>query len=226
MPTVSPKIEASWKKVLQEQFDSQYFQELKQFLLTERKSHQVFPPGNRIFAAFDAVPFHKVKVVIIGQDPYHGPGQANGFCFSVNRGVTVPPSLKNIYKELHSDLNIAVPAHGDLSPWTEQGVLLLNAVLTVRARQPQSHQGRGWETFTDYAIKQLSEQRKNIVFLLWGRSAQNKIQLIDTNRHFVLKAAHPSPYSANKGFFGCRHFSNTNTLLQQTGQNPVDWTIK
>lgn len=226
MPKVSPKIEASWKKVLQEQFDSQYFQELKQFLLTERKSHQVFPPGNRIFAAFDAVPFHKVKVVIIGQDPYHGPGQANGFCFSVNRGVTVPPSLKNIYKELHSDLNIAVPAHGDLSPWTEQGVLLLNAVLTVRARQPQSHQGRGWETFTDYAIKQLSEQRKNIVFLLWGRSAQNKIQLIDTNRHFVLKAAHPSPYSANKGFFGCRHFSNTNTLLQQTGQNPVDWTIK
>lgn len=226
MPTVSPKIEASWKKVLQEQFDSQYFQELKQFLLTERKSHQVFPPGNRIFAAFDAVPFHKVKVVIIGQDPYHGPGQANGFCFSVNRGVTVPPSLKNIYKELHSDLNIPVPAHGDLSAWTEQGVLLLNAVLTVRARQPQSHQGRGWETFTDYAIKQLSEQRKNIVFLLWGRSAQNKIQLIDTNRHFVLKAAHPSPYSANKGFFGCSHFSKTNTLLQQTGQNPVDWTIK
>lgn len=226
MPKVSPKIEASWKKVLQEQFDSQYFQELKQFLLTERKSHQVFPPGNRIFAAFDAVPFHKVKVVIIGQDPYHGPGQANGFCFSVNRGVTVPPSLKNIYKELHSDLNIAVPAHGDLSPWTEQGVLLLNAVLTVRARQPQSHQGRGWETFTDYAIKQLSEQRKNIVFLLWGRSAQNKIQLIDTNRHFVLKAAHPSPYSANKGFFGCRHFSKANTLLQQSGQNPVDWTIK
>ena len=226
MPTVSPKIEASWKKVLQEQFDSQYFQELKQFLLTERKSHQVFPPGNRIFAAFDAVPFHKVKVVIIGQDPYHGPGQANGFCFSVNRGVTVPPSLKNIYKELHSDLNIPVPAHGDLSAWTEQGVLLLNAVLTVRARQPQSHQGRGWETFTDYAIKQLSEQRKNIVFLLWGRSAQNKILLIDTNRHFVLKAAHPSPYSANKGFFGCSHFSKTNTLLQQTGQNPVDWTIK
>jgi len=226
MPVVSPKIEASWKRVLQNQFDSQYFQDLKQFLLSERKSHQVFPPGNRIFAAFDAVPFHEVKVVIIGQDPYHGPGQANGFCFSVNRGVTVPPSLKNIYKELYSDLNIPVPAHGDLSAWTEQGVLLLNAVLTVRARQPQSHQGRGWETFTDYAIRQLSEQRKNIVFLLWGRSAQNKIQLIDTNRHFVLKAAHPSPYSANKGFFGCRHFSKTNTLLQQTGQNPVDWTVK
>ncbi|MGM0566325.1 MAG: uracil-DNA glycosylase [Bacteroidota bacterium] len=226
MPTVSPQIEESWKNVLQNQFESQYFQELKQFLIDERKNHHVFPPGSRIFAAFDSVPFHKVKVVIIGQDPYHGPGQANGFCFSVNRGVTVPPSLKNIYKELHSDLNIPVPAHGDLSAWTEQGVLLLNAVLTVRARQPQSHQGRGWETFTDYAIKQLSEQRKNIVFLLWGRSAQNKMNLIDTNRHFVLKAAHPSPYSANKGFYGCRHFSKANTLLQQTGQNPVDWTIK
>ncbi len=226
MPEVSPQIEESWKKVLQNQFESTYFQDLKEFLVEERKNHRIFPPGSRIFAAFDAVPFHDVKVVIIGQDPYHGPGQANGFCFSVNRGVTVPPSLKNIYKELHNDLNIPVPGHGDLSSWTKQGVLLLNAVLTVRARQPQSHQKRGWETFTDYAIKQLSEQRKNIVFLLWGRSAQNKMHLIDTNRHFVLKAAHPSPYSANNGFFGCRHFSKTNALLQQSGQDPVDWKIE
>lgn len=226
MTKISPQIEESWEAVLSSQFNSAYFKELKEFLVQERKKHRIFPPGSRIFSAFNAVPFHEAKVVIIGQDPYHGPHQANGMCFSVNRGVEPPPSLKNIFKEIHQDLGIPVPSHGDLTPWAQQGVLLLNAVLTVRAHQAQSHQNKGWEKFTDYAIRQLSEKREKLVFLLWGRSARNKTALIDTQKHYTLEAPHPSPLSANRGFFGCKHFSKTNEILKQTGREPVNWAVE
>jgi uracil-DNA glycosylase len=220
--TASPQIGESWKQVLMDEFQQPYFQDLKHFLTAEKQVNIVYPPGPLIFNAFNQTPFDQVKVVILGQDPYHGPGQANGLCFSVSNGIKHPPSLVNIFKEMQKDLNVPYPKTGDLTGWAKQGVLLLNTTLTVRASTPASHQGQGWENFTDAVILSLAEQRKDIVFILWGRHAQNKKPLIDLTKHNVLEAAHPSPYSAN-GFFGCRHFSKTNYLLMQTGQQPVNW---
>lgn len=219
-----PQIHESWLQLLYNEFKAEYFTELKNFLIQEKKNHIVYPPGNKIFAAFDYTPPEKVKAVIIGQDPYHGEGQANGLCFSVNHGIAKPPSLVNIFKELESDLGIKPPVSGDLSKWALQGVLLLNATLTVRKNMAGSHQNKGWEKFTDAAIKKLSENYNGIVFLLWGKFAQGKEVLIDTNKHFVLKAAHPSPL-ARGAFFGCKHFSKTNELLRSIGKQPVDWNL-
>jgi uracil-DNA glycosylase len=224
MPEVNPTIEPKWGEVLANEFGSDYFLSLKRFLQEEKQHYAIYPPGNRIFAAFDHTPFDKVKAVIIGQDPYHGPGQANGLCFSVADGVRTPPSLVNIFKELKDDLGCPIPQSGNLEKWADQGVLLLNATLTVRASQPGSHQKKGWEQFTDAAIRQLSEKRKGLVFLLWGRFAQMKEALIDKSKHHILKAAHPSPL-AGGAFFGCRHFSKTNELLRQQGIAEIDWNL-
>ncbi len=222
---MSVKIDPSWFAVLQPQFEAPYFAELKAFLVAERQQHTCYPPGSFIFNAFDTTPFDKVKVVILGQDPYHEPGQAMGLCFSVPQGVQVPPSLVNIIKEINDDLGTQIPTTcGDLSGWAEQGVLLLNATLTVRAHQAGSHQRHGWETFTDAAIQALSQQRSGLVFLLWGSYAIAKKSLIDTTKHCVLTAPHPSPLSAYRGFFGCRHFSQANNYLAAHGQQPIDWT--
>lgn len=222
---MSVRIDPSWYTVLQPQFEAPYFAQLKEFLVAERAQHTCYPPGSKIFNAFDSTPFDKVKVVILGQDPYHEPGQAMGLCFSVPQGIQVPPSLVNIIKEINADLGVDIPATcGNLSGWAEQGVLLLNATLTVRAHQAGSHQRHGWETFTDASIQALSQQRTGIVFLLWGSYAIAKKALIDTSRHLVLTAPHPSPLSAYRGFFGCRHFSQANAYLQSLGQQPIDWT--
>lgn len=220
------KIEDSWKKMLLQEFNSDYFNSLKDFLIREKKEYTLYPPGSLIFAAFNRTPFDKVKVVIVGQDPYHGAGQANGLAFSVSDGVKPPPSLMNIFKEIKNDLGIPLPKGGNLEPWADQGVLLLNATLTVRGNQPASHQKKGWEEFTNAVIRLLSKHRSGLVFLLWGKSAREKEQLIDTSKHFVLKAAHPSPYSANNGFFGCKHFSKTNEILRQQGLKEIDWRIE
>lgn len=220
-----PKIETEWLEVLRPEFEKSYFNELKSFLLEEKRLYRVYPSGNRIFAAFENTPFSKVKVVILGQDPYHGDGQAHGLCFSVPDGITLPPSLLNIYKELSTDLGIPVPQSGNLEKWAKQGVLLLNATLTVRANQAASHQRRGWENFTDEVIRQLSSRHKGLVFILWGSYAQAKETLIDTSKHFVLKAVHPSPLSVYRGFFGCRHFSKTNELLISAGKQPINWSL-
>lgn len=218
------KIDPSWYSVLQPQFEAPYFAQLKEFLVAERQQHTCYPPGSKIFAAFDSTPFDKVRVVILGQDPYHEPGQAMGLCFSVPQGIQVPPSLVNIITEINSDLGVSIPTTcGDLSGWAEQGVLLLNATLTVRAHQAGSHQRHGWETFTDAAISALNEHRDGLVFLLWGSYAVAKRKLIDPQKHHILTAPHPSPLSAYRGFFGCRHFSRANALLQQQGQTPIDW---
>ena len=223
--SVSPKIESSWLEVLRPEFEAPYFAELKNFLLAERQQYECYPKGGDIFTAFDHTPFDQVKVVIIGQDPYHEPNQAHGLCFSVPQGVTVPPSLVNIIKEINSDLGTNIPTTtGNLMGWADQGILLLNATLTVRAHQAGSHQRHGWEIFTDAAIKALSDKRSGIVFLLWGSYAINKAQLIDRTKHHVLTAPHPSPLSAYRGFFGCKHFSQTNQILQQEGLEPIDWT--
>lgn len=220
------KIDPSWYEVLRPQFEAPYFAQLKEFLVAERQQYVCYPPGSKIFNAFDSTPFDKVKVVILGQDPYHEPGQAMGLCFSVPDGVLVPPSLVNIIKEINSDLGTQIPlTHGDLSGWAEQGVLLLNATLTVRAHQAGSHQRHGWELFTDAAIRALSEKRNGLVFLLWGSYAISKAQFIDRSRHLVLTAPHPSPLSAYRGFFGCRHFSQCNAYLQQQGLTPINWDI-
>lgn len=224
-PTIRPVIEESWRDTLQAEFSAPYFMELKNFLRQEKQLHTVYPPGSKIFAAFDHTPFHNVKVVILGQDPYHGVGQAHGLCFSVNHGVQKPPSLVNIFKELKEDLGIPIASHGNLESWAKQGVLLLNATLTVRAHQAGSHQNKGWERFTDAAIKALSEQRKGIVFLLWGSYAQAKAEIIDSTKHHILKAPHPSPLSASRGFFGCRHFSVTNRILMNNGEQAIDWSL-
>ncbi|MBQ6046081.1 MAG: uracil-DNA glycosylase [Bacteroidales bacterium] len=222
---VNPRIEPTWLEVLRPQFEAPYFAELKDFLVSERQQHTCYPPGSEIFNAFNTTPFDKVKVVIIGQDPYHEPGQAHGLCFSVKQGIAVPPSLVNIIKEINSDLGCNIDTlHGDLTGWAEQGVLLLNATLTVRAHQAGSHQKHGWEQFTDAAIQALSTRRSGIVFLLWGSFAIAKSALIDKTKHHILTAPHPSPLSAYRGFFGCRHFSKANALLQQQGQKPIDWT--
>ncbi len=221
------QLEASWKNALSEFLLSTQMDELKQFLVTEKQSEKIiYPPSSLIFNALNTTPFNRVKVVILGQDPYHGPNQAHGLSFSVQRGVALPPSLRNIFHELNTDLGIPVPKHGDLTRWAEQGVLLLNAVLTVEAGQPTSHQKRGWEDFTDHVIDVLNEQCEHIVFILWGAYAQRKGQRIDQNKHLVLKAAHPSPLSANRGgFFGCKVFSKANNYLKQNGIEPINWQL-
>lgn len=224
-PTSHPRIAADWYDALQDAFDSPSFRRLKDFLVEERRHHRVYPRGADIFSAFDHCPFAKVRVVILGQDPYHGPGQAHGLSFSVPPGTPPPPSLRNIFNELHRDLGIALPHQGDLRPWAAQGVLLLNATLTVRAEQAGSHQGKGWETFTDTVITRLSQHHEGLVFLLWGRHAQNKAMLIDGKRHHILTAPHPSPLSAHRGFFGCGHFSRANDLLKAAGHPPIDWSL-
>lgn len=218
------KIENSWKSVLRDEFDKDYFVRLTEFVRKEyRTAEAVFPPGNKIFAAFDATPFDEVKVVILGQDPYHNYGQANGLCFSVGDSVQMPPSLVNIFKEVNSDTGAPIPTSGDLTRWARQGVLLLNATLTVRAHQAASHQGRGWEQFTDAAVAALSARRENLVFLLWGNYAKRKGAVIDRSKHLVLESAHPSPLSAYHGFFGNHHFSRANAYLVEHGKAPVVW---
>lgn len=225
MANIDPSIEESWKSALSGEFNKPYFGELKAFLLEEKKKFRVFPPGPLIFNAFNHTPFGKVRVVFIGQDPYHGFGQAHGLCFSVPNGIPKPPSLVNIFKELEKDLGIRPPAHGNLERWADQGVLLLNATLTVRENQAGSHQKKGWETFTDAAIRSLSEQKDGVIFVLWGNFAIAKKELIDTVRHPVLTAAHPSPFSAHNGFFGCRHFSKINEILRKQGKPEIDWKL-
>ena len=220
------RLDPSWKALLQEEFTKDYMLSLREFLRQEkRQGKQVFPPGEQIFSALNSTPFETVKVVILGQDPYHGPGQAHGLCFSVRPGVPLPPSLRNIFKEIHGDLGLPVSQNGCLQPWADQGVLLLNAVLTVEAGKAASHQGRGWEQFTDRIIELLNEQRQDLVFLLWGSHAQRKGRIIDRQRHLVLQSPHPSPLSASRGFFGNRHFSQTNDWLQTRGRTPIDWRV-
>lgn len=220
------QIEESWKPALAEEFVAPYMQDLKKFLQQEKQQGKIiYPNGENIFSAFNYTPFDKVRVVIIGQDPYHGPNQAHGMCFSVLPGVKPPPSLVNIYKELYSDLNIAPVKHGYLLPWAKQGVLLLNSVLTVEHSKPASHQAKGWERFTDHVITQLNARDKPLIFVLWGSYAQNKGKIIDQNKHVVLTAAHPSPFSAHRGFLGCKHFSKINSILQSWGQQPIDWQL-
>lgn len=223
MQRTEPRIEKEWLDILRPEFEKPYFDDLKAFLTEEKKLYRVYPPGSRMFAAFDYTPFSKVKVVILGQDPYHGEGQAHGLCFSVPDGIPLPPSLINIFKELSTDLGIPFPKSGNLEKWAQQGVLLLNATLSVRASQAGSHQKRGWENFTDEVIRQLSARHNGLVFLLWGSYAQAKEALIDTTKHAVLKTVHPSPLSVYRGFFGCRHFSKANELLVRAGKEPVDW---
>ena len=220
------KMEPGWKAVLQEAFAKSYFQQAVTFIKTEKAQGKIiYPPGSLIFNAFDKTPFDKVKVVLLGQDPYHGHGQAHGLSFSVQDGVKPPPSLINIFKELHSDIGMPIPSTGNLTKWATQGVLLLNTVLTVRANEPASHSKIGWTDFTNAVISKISDQLEGIVFLLWGKYAQDKQPLIDETRHHVLKAAHPSPFSADKGFFGCRHFSRTNEYLVKEGKDPIDWHL-
>ena len=216
-------IEPSWKEQLQTEFDKPYFAQLAAFVKQEYATHSVYPPGKLIFNAFNQCPFNKVKVVLIGQDPYHEPGQAQGLCFSVNEGVTFPPSLNNIFKEIESDIGTPVPKSGDLTRWTKQGVLLLNATLTVREHEAGSHQKHGWEEFTDAVIRTLSEKRENLVFILWGSYAQGKSSLIDSKKHCILRSAHPSPLSAYRGFFGNHHFSLTNDYLRSKGIEEIKW---
>lgn len=217
------KIEPSWKYLMEQEFKKDYFQSLVAFIKQEYQSGKVYPPGSQIFRAFDFCPVDQVKVVVIGQDPYHGDGQANGLCFSVAEGVPMPPSLLNIFKELKNDLGKEIPPHGSLERWAKQGVLLLNATLTVKAKQPGSHQNKGWEQFTDAVIKELSNQKEKLIFILWGAYAQKKGEVIDTNRHFIISSPHPSPFAAHRGFFGSKPFSKTNTFLQQLGKQTIDW---
>jgi uracil-DNA glycosylase len=220
------KIEPGWAKVLEPEFEKPYFEGIVKFLKEEKAAGKIiYPPGPEIFNAFTLTPFEQVKAVLIGQDPYHGAGQAHGLCFSVRKGVTVPPSLVNMYKELKADLDINPPGHGFLEQWAKQGLLMLNASLTVEAGKPMSHSKIGWEQFTDAVIRTISEKKEGVVFLLWGKFAQQKEALIDTSKHFVLKAAHPSPFSATAGFFGSRPFSQTNKLLKQQGKESINWQL-
>lgn len=221
----TPDLEPGWLAVLGDVFEQPFMHQLRQFLVEEKRQHTVYPPGKDIFAAFRHTPFQQVRVVILGQDPYHGPGQAHGLCFSVRPGVPPPPSLQNIFAEIQSDLGIVRPRHGYLTHWADQGVLLLNTVLTVRAGQAGSHQGRGWEVFTDRVIHELNRRQEGLVFLLWGSPAQRKAAGVDRNRHLVLTAPHPSPLSAHRGFLGCKHFSQTNAWLAARGQQIIDWGL-
>ncbi len=226
LPRVNPRIHPSWKRLLADEFEKPYFRRIKAFLLKEKaEGKTIYPPGPLIFNAFNLTPFEKVKVVILGQDPYHGEGQAHGLCFSVPDGIPIPPSLQNIFRELQNDLGIPPPPSGNLEKWARQGVFLLNAILTVRAHEPGSHRGIGWERFTDRVIALISEKKRHVVFMLWGKFAQEKVRLIDRSKHLVLTAAHPSPYSANQGFFGCRHFSRANAYLTMHGLTPIDWDL-
>ncbi|MDN5348726.1 MAG: uracil-DNA glycosylase [Bacteroidales bacterium] len=220
-----PEIEASWYKVLKDEFEAPYFLALKRFIQEEMKQYKIFPPAKLIFNAFNKTPLPAVKVVIVGQDPYHGPGQAHGLAFSVPTGIKPPPSLMNIYKELYSDLGIAPSKNGNLEKWAKEGVLLINTSLTVRSGQAASHSGKGWENFTDAAIKAVSEYRAGVVFMLWGKQAISKEKLINPSKHLILKTVHPSPLSASRGFFGCKHFSIANDYLQNIGFLPVDWQL-
>jgi uracil-DNA glycosylase len=227
MEKINPVIEDSWKDVLENDFCSEYFLNLKNFLKEEKKQYIIYPPGNLIFNSYNSTPFYDAKVVIIGQDPYHGKGQAHGLCFSVQDGINHPPSLINIFKELHTDLGFKIPKSGNLEKWTKQGVFLLNAILTVREAQAGSHQNKGWETFTNSSIKALSDKRENLVFLLWGKYAQQKESLIDTSKHKILKCGHPSPMSANQGlWFGNKHFSKTNEFLKSCNIPEIDWSLE
>jgi uracil-DNA glycosylase len=220
------KIEPGWKAILKNEFTKDAFQQVVTHLKTERMAGKIiYPPGSLIFNAFNKTPFDQIKVVILGQDPYHNPGQAHGLSFSVPDGVSPPPSLLNIYKEIASDIGVSMPRQGNLEKWAERGILLLNAVLTVRVNEPASHSKIGWMDFTDAVIRHISDEKQHIVFLLWGKFAQEKQVLIDETRHLVLKAAHPSPFSADKGFFGCRHFSRTNEYLVSKGIDPIDWSL-
>jgi len=221
--SVDVNIAPSWKARLEKEFEKPYFQELTEFVKGEYKQYTVFPPGKEIFRAFDKCDFEQVKVVIIGQDPYHGPGQANGLCFSVREGVRVPPSLVNIYKEIKNDLGKPIPSSGELERWAEQGVLLLNATLTVRASSPGSHQKKGWEDFTDAVITKVSDEKEHVVFILWGAYAQKKGEVIDRKKHHVIMSPHPSPFSADRGFFGSKPFSKTNAYLKSKGLTEIDW---
>ena len=221
------RLETSWLEILKEEFDKEYMKNIKNFLIEEiQKGKIIYPNPKNIFRAFEKTPFSEVKVVILGQDPYHGPGQAQGFCFSVNKGTRLPPSLQNIYKELNQSLQIHIAKNGDLTKWTEQGVLLLNAILTVEGWKPASHSKIGWEDFTDVVIQKISEQKENIIFLLWGAFAQSKEKLIDTSKHFILKTTHPSPFSAHRGFLGSNCFKETNEILEKIGKTPIDWSIE
>ncbi|PZR32180.1 MAG: uracil-DNA glycosylase [Azospira oryzae] len=222
MPT-DIKISPSWKEKLESEFEKPYFEALINFVKQEYQTQTIYPPGKEIFKAFDSCPFEEVKVVIIGQDPYHGVGQANGLCFSVREGIRNPPSLVNIFKEIHTDLGKPIPTSGDLSRWAKQGVLLLNATLTVRASSPGSHQNKGWETFTDAVIKCISDEREHVMFILWGAYAQKKGEVINRSKHQVLMSPHPSPFSADRGFFGNKHFSKTNAYLKSKGLGEIDW---
>lgn len=217
------RIAQDWKEVLHEEFSKPYFEELVEFVKGEYATGTVYPAGGNIFRAFDKCPFDKIKVVIIGQDPYHGPGQANGLCFSVARGVQFPPSLQNIFKEVQSDIGTPIPDSGELDRWAEQGVLLLNAVLTVRAHQAASHAGRGWERFTDAVVRAIAERKDKVVYMLWGSYAQKKGSIANPNNNLILKAVHPSPLSAYRGFFGCKHFSEANRYLESMGKTPIVW---
>lgn len=220
------KIEPGWKSILKQEFNRESFQQVVTHLKTEKMAGKIiYPPGGLIFNAFNKTPFEKLKVVILGQDPYHNPGQAMGLSFSVPDGVALPPSLQNIYKEISADIGLSMPRNGNLEKWAERGVMLLNAVLTVRANEPASHAKIGWMEFTDAVIRHISSEKEHVVFLLWGRFAQEKQGLIDETKHLVLKAAHPSPFSAEKGFFGCRHFSRTNEYLVSHGIDPIDWSL-
>lgn len=221
--TVEVKIEPGWKAQLEAEFSKPYFESLTNFVRNEYQTQTVYPKGSELFNAFHFCPFNEVKVVILGQDPYHGPGQAHGLCFSVCEGVPFPPSLRNIFKEIQQDMGAPIPLNGNLTRWAQQGVLLLNATLTVRAHLAGSHQKKGWETFTDQVIRTVSEQHQHVVFLLWGAYAQQKAALIDGNKHLILQSVHPSPLSASRGFFGNHHFSKTNQYLQQHGKSPIVW---
>ena len=220
---VEVKIAEDWKEILREEFSKSYFEELTSFVRGEYGSGVVYPAGRNIFRAFDCCPFDKIKVVIIGQDPYHGPGQANGLCFSVGEGVPFPPSLRNILQEVHADVGAPIPSSGELERWAEQGVLLLNAVLTVRAHEAASHAGRGWERFTDAVVKAIAERKEGVVYMLWGSYAQKKGAIADPSKNLILKAVHPSPLSAYRGFFGCKHFSAANDYLTSVGKTPIRW---
>ncbi len=226
MSDANIQMHESWKTALKAEFEKPYFAELKRFLQAEKAAGKtIYPPGSLIFNAFNSTSFDQVRIVILGQDPYHGPGQAHGLCFSVQHGVKPPPSLVNIYKELQSDVGITLPTHGCLQSWTTQGVFLLNAILTVEANKPASHQKRGWEEFTNATIQQLSLQREGLIFMLWGNFAQQKAALIDERKHTILKAPHPSPFSAHTGFLGCGHFSKANAILTARGEAPVNWQV-
>lgn len=225
MDKINPNIEDGWKQVLYEEFNAAYFRNLKSFLVEEKKKYTIYPPGPEIFAAFNYTSFNHVRVVILGQDPYHGPNQANGLCFSVKDGIRKPPSLQNIFKELNNDLGYPIPETGNLEHWAKQGVLLLNATLTVRANHAGSHQNKGWENFTDAVISSLAAKKENLVFILWGKYAQNKEPMIDAQKHCIIKSPHPSPFSADRGFFGSKPFSKTNEYLRQTNQEEINWQL-